>query len=78
MYPVVRNRGFFGAVSVLWIIQPALSGDVSPLQGNITFKEREVLKNLTVFSEDDEVNIELNSDFLFFYFPVNVSIFFIL
>uniref|UniRef100_A0A3P8WCF8 Adhesion G-protein coupled receptor V1 n=1 Tax=Cynoglossus semilaevis TaxID=244447 RepID=A0A3P8WCF8_CYNSE len=55
VYPVVRNRGFFGAVSVLWIIQPALSGDVSPLQGNITFKEREVLKNLTVFSEDDEI-----------------------
>lgn len=55
VYPVVRNRGHFGEVSVSWVLEPALPGDVSPLQGNITFKEREYLKNLTLFSEPDEV-----------------------
>eukprot|EP00064_Thunnus_orientalis_P005520 superscaffoldBa00000542_g5534 len=54
MYPVVRNRGHFGEVSVSWVLEPALSGDVSPLQGNITFKEGEYLKNLTLFSVPDE------------------------
>ncbi|XP_044225055.1 adhesion G-protein coupled receptor V1 isoform X2 [Thunnus albacares] len=55
MYPVVRNRGHFGEVSVSWVLEPALSGDVSPLQGNITFKEGEYLKNLTLFSVPDEI-----------------------
>ncbi|XP_041856249.1 adhesion G-protein coupled receptor V1 [Melanotaenia boesemani] len=55
VYPVVRNRGHFKEVSVLWILEPALSGDVSPLQGNITFKEGEYVKNLTVFSVPDEI-----------------------
>ncbi|XP_053180894.1 adhesion G-protein coupled receptor V1 [Scomber japonicus] len=55
VYHVVRNRGHFGEVSVSWVLEPALPGDVSPLQGNITFKEREYLKNLTLFSEPDEI-----------------------
>ncbi|XP_028269622.1 adhesion G-protein coupled receptor V1 [Parambassis ranga] len=55
VYPVVRNRGHFGEVSVSWVLEPALSGDVSPLQGNITFKEGEYLRNLTVFSVPDEI-----------------------
>ncbi|XP_041793349.1 adhesion G-protein coupled receptor V1 isoform X2 [Chelmon rostratus] len=55
VYPVVRNRGRFGEVSVSWVLEPALSGDVSPLQGNITFKEGEYLKNLTLFSVADEI-----------------------
>ncbi|XP_030273384.1 adhesion G-protein coupled receptor V1 isoform X2 [Sparus aurata] len=55
VYPVVRNRGHFGEVSVSWVLEPALSGDVSPLQGNITFKEGEYLKNLTLFSVPDEI-----------------------
>lgn len=55
VYPVVRNRGHFGEVSVSWVLEPALSGDVSPLQGNITFKEGEYLKNLTLLSVADEV-----------------------
>ena len=55
VYPVVRNRGHFGEVSVSWVLEPALSGDVSPLQGNITFMEGEFLKNLTLFSVPDEV-----------------------
>ncbi|KAF3695921.1 Monogenic audiogenic seizure susceptibility protein 1 -like protein [Channa argus] len=55
VYPVVRNRGNFGEVSVSWVLEPALSKDVSPLQGNITFKEGENLKNLTVFSVPDEL-----------------------
>ncbi|KAM7391822.1 hypothetical protein PAMP_022479 [Pampus punctatissimus] len=55
IYPVVRNRGHFGEVSVSWVLEPALSGDISPLQGNITFKEGEYLKNLTLFSVPDEI-----------------------
>ncbi|XP_040011455.1 adhesion G-protein coupled receptor V1 [Xiphias gladius] len=54
VYPVVRNRGHFREVSVLWVLEPALSGDVSPLQGNITFEVGEYLKNLTLFSVPDE------------------------
>ncbi|XP_070689817.1 adhesion G-protein coupled receptor V1 [Pempheris klunzingeri] len=55
VYPVVRNRGHFGEVSVSWVLEPAPTGDVSPLQGNITFKDGEYLKNLTLFSEPDEI-----------------------
>uniref|UniRef100_A0A4W6G876 Adhesion G-protein coupled receptor V1 n=1 Tax=Lates calcarifer TaxID=8187 RepID=A0A4W6G876_LATCA len=55
VYPVVRNRGHFGEVSVSWVLEPATSGDVSPLQGNITFKEGEYLKNLTLYSVPDEI-----------------------
>lgn len=57
VYPVVRNRGHFGEVSVFWVLEPALSGDVSPLQGIITFREGEHLKNLTLFSVPDEVKL---------------------
>ncbi|XP_075324846.1 adhesion G-protein coupled receptor V1 [Odontesthes bonariensis] len=55
VYLVARNRGHFEEVSVSWVLEPALSGDVSPLQGNITFKEGEYLKNLTLFSVPDEI-----------------------
>ncbi|XP_040899032.1 adhesion G-protein coupled receptor V1 [Toxotes jaculatrix] len=55
VYPIVRNRGHFREVSVLWVLEPSLSGDVSPLQGNITFGEGEYLKNLTLFSVPDEI-----------------------
>ncbi|XP_061753493.1 adhesion G-protein coupled receptor V1 [Nerophis ophidion] len=54
-YPVKRNRGFFGEVSVSWILEPAASEDVSPIQGNITFKEGEQLQNLTLLSLPDEI-----------------------
>ncbi|XP_077943744.1 adhesion G-protein coupled receptor V1 [Gasterosteus aculeatus] len=55
VFPVVRNRGNFGEVSVSWVLEPARSGDVSPLQGNITFMERQYLNNLTLFSIPDEI-----------------------
>ncbi|XP_034025926.1 adhesion G-protein coupled receptor V1 isoform X1 [Thalassophryne amazonica] len=55
VYPVVRNRGHFGEVSVSWAMEPLLSGDVSPIQGNVTFGEGEYLKNLSVFSLPDEI-----------------------
>uniref|UniRef100_A0A3Q2DXJ8 Adhesion G-protein coupled receptor V1 n=1 Tax=Cyprinodon variegatus TaxID=28743 RepID=A0A3Q2DXJ8_CYPVA len=55
VYPVVRNRGHFGEVSVLWVLEPALAGDVMPVQGNITFQEGEYLKNLTLSSVPDEI-----------------------
>uniref|UniRef100_A0A8D3DRH1 Adhesion G-protein coupled receptor V1 n=1 Tax=Scophthalmus maximus TaxID=52904 RepID=A0A8D3DRH1_SCOMX len=55
VYPVVRNRGHFGEVSVSWVLEPALSGDVSPLQGSITFEDGAYLKNLTLSSVPDEI-----------------------
>ncbi|KAM9857814.1 adhesion G-protein coupled receptor V1 [Aulostomus maculatus] len=54
-YPVVRKRGLFGEVSVPWVLAPPLSADVHPLQGNITFKEGEYMKNLTLLSVPDEI-----------------------
>ncbi|XP_054629148.1 adhesion G-protein coupled receptor V1 isoform X2 [Dunckerocampus dactyliophorus] len=54
-YTVERNRGLFGEVLVSWILEPAASEDVSPIQGNITFKEGEYLKNFTLLSLPDEI-----------------------
>uniref|UniRef100_A0A8K9V586 Adhesion G-protein coupled receptor V1 n=1 Tax=Oncorhynchus mykiss TaxID=8022 RepID=A0A8K9V586_ONCMY len=53
-YPVVRNRGLFGKVSVSWFLEPHMSADVSPVQGYIVFAEGEYMKNLTLFSVPDE------------------------
>ncbi|XP_026177361.1 adhesion G-protein coupled receptor V1 isoform X2 [Mastacembelus armatus] len=61
VYPVVRNRGHFGEVGVSWVLEPALSRDVSPLQGDIIFKEGENLKNLTLFSVPDEIPEEMEN-----------------
>ncbi|XP_041643632.1 adhesion G-protein coupled receptor V1 [Cheilinus undulatus] len=55
VYPVIRNRGHFREVSVSWVLEPTLSGDVNPVQGNITFMEGEYSKNLTLFSVPDEI-----------------------
>uniref|UniRef100_A0A3B4ZW94 Adhesion G-protein coupled receptor V1 n=1 Tax=Stegastes partitus TaxID=144197 RepID=A0A3B4ZW94_9TELE len=57
----VRNRGHFEEVSVSWVLEPFMSGDVRPLQGNITFKEGEYLKNLTLFSVPDEIPEEMEN-----------------
>ncbi|XP_053084899.1 adhesion G-protein coupled receptor V1 isoform X1 [Pangasianodon hypophthalmus] len=54
-YPIVRERGRFGNVSVLWILEPTFSGDVTPVQGEVVFTAGEYLKNLTLFSKPDEV-----------------------
>uniref|UniRef100_A0A3B4G959 Adhesion G-protein coupled receptor V1 n=1 Tax=Pundamilia nyererei TaxID=303518 RepID=A0A3B4G959_9CICH len=61
LYPVMRNRGHFGKVSVLWVLEPALSGDVRPVRGSITFEEGEYLKNLTLFSVPDEIPEEMEN-----------------
>ncbi|CDQ94563.1 unnamed protein product [Oncorhynchus mykiss] len=58
-YPVVRNRGLFGKVSVSWVLEPHMSADVSPVQGYIVFAEGEYMKNLTLFSVPDEVKLSL-------------------
>ncbi|MED6250420.1 Adhesion G-protein coupled receptor V1 [Ataeniobius toweri] len=55
VYPIVRNRGLFQEVSVQWVLDRALTGDVVPVEGNITFKEGEYLKNLTLYSIPDEI-----------------------
>ena len=57
VYPIIRNKGSFGEVSVSWFIEPALTGDVSPTEGSITFMEGEFLKNLSIFSLPDEVKL---------------------
>ncbi|XP_017551078.2 adhesion G-protein coupled receptor V1 isoform X2 [Pygocentrus nattereri] len=54
-YPIVRGRGHFGNVSVLWVLEPTYSGDVTPVQGEVVFAEGEYLKNLTLFSKPDEI-----------------------
>ncbi|XP_055742122.1 adhesion G-protein coupled receptor V1 isoform X1 [Salvelinus fontinalis] len=54
-YPVVRNRGHFGKVSVSWVLEPHMSADVSPIQGYVVFAEGEYVKNLTLFSLPDEL-----------------------
>ena len=59
-YPIVRNRGRFGNVSVAWVLEPGTSGDVRPVEGYIEFSEGEYLKNLTLFSEPDEVILSLS------------------
>lgn len=56
-YPIVRGRGRFGNVSVLWILEPTYSGDITPVQGAVVFTEGEYMKNLTLFSKPDEVKI---------------------
>uniref|UniRef100_A0A8C5D7Y0 Adhesion G-protein coupled receptor V1 n=1 Tax=Gouania willdenowi TaxID=441366 RepID=A0A8C5D7Y0_GOUWI len=61
VYPVVRNKGHFEEVSVWWVLEPALSADVIPLQGNITFMEGESLKNLTVYSNPDGIPEDLEN-----------------
>lgn len=59
VYPVVRNKGHFGEVSVSWVLDPPLSGDVSPLQGELTFRAEERLKNITLLAAPDEVGLRL-------------------
>ncbi|KAK0155883.1 G-protein coupled receptor 98 [Merluccius polli] len=54
-YPVMRNRGRFGAVSVSWLLDPGGSGDVRPTRGVLVFQEGEFIKNLTVASVPDEI-----------------------
>lgn len=53
----MRGRGRFGNASVLWILEPTLSGDVTPVQGEVVFTEGEYLKNLTLYSKPDEVKV---------------------
>ncbi|XP_072520807.1 adhesion G-protein coupled receptor V1 isoform X2 [Salminus brasiliensis] len=61
-YSIMRGRGHFGNVSVLWILEPTYSGDVTPVQGEVVFAEGEYLKNLTLYSKPDEIPEE-NEEF---------------
>ncbi|XP_073670715.1 adhesion G-protein coupled receptor V1 isoform X2 [Paramisgurnus dabryanus] len=54
-YPIGRSKGTFGNVSVIWVLKPMHSGDISPVQGEIFFAEGENLKNLALFSVPDEI-----------------------
>ncbi|XP_058512174.1 adhesion G-protein coupled receptor V1 [Ochotona princeps] len=59
VYRVVRNRGNFGNISVLWIVSPDFTQDVSPVQGIVFFGEQEFWKNITVYSLPDEIPEEM-------------------
>lgn len=57
VYGVIRNRGNFGDVSVLWVVRPDFTQDVFPIQGTIFFGDQEFSKNITIYSLPDEVNV---------------------
>ncbi|KAK7934133.1 hypothetical protein WMY93_005029 [Mugilogobius chulae] len=61
VFPVIRRKGTFGEVSVSWTIEPALTEDISPTEGIITFKEGEFLRNLSLTSVPDEIPEDLES-----------------
>uniref|UniRef100_A0AAV2MS74 Staphylococcus aureus surface protein A n=1 Tax=Knipowitschia caucasica TaxID=637954 RepID=A0AAV2MS74_KNICA len=61
VYPVIRRKGTFGAVSVSWSVEPTTTKDVSPTEGIITFMEGEYLKNLSLTSVPDEVPEDLEN-----------------
>ncbi|XP_035385851.1 adhesion G-protein coupled receptor V1 [Electrophorus electricus] len=54
-YHIVRGWGWFGNVSVLWVLEPTSSRDVTSVQGEVVFAEGEYLKNLTIYSNPDEI-----------------------
>ncbi|XP_069912554.1 adhesion G-protein coupled receptor V1 [Oryctolagus cuniculus] len=59
VYGIMRNGGSFGNVSVLWVVSPDFTQDVSPLQGTVFFGDQEFSKNISVYSLPDEVPEEM-------------------
>ncbi|XP_036868013.2 adhesion G-protein coupled receptor V1 [Manis javanica] len=59
VYGVIRNRGNFGDVSVLWVVHPDFTQDVFPIQGTIFFGDQEFSKNITIYSLPDEIPEEM-------------------
>ncbi|GCB84258.1 hypothetical protein scyTo_0025000, partial [Scyliorhinus torazame] len=52
-FPVIRDRGTFGDVSVFWIVDPIFTNDVYPVQGVVNFNNAESSKNITLQSLPD-------------------------
>uniref|UniRef100_H0V266 Adhesion G-protein coupled receptor V1 n=1 Tax=Cavia porcellus TaxID=10141 RepID=H0V266_CAVPO len=59
VYGVIRNRGNFGDVSVLWVVSPDFTQDVFPVQGTVFFGDQEFSKNITIYSLPDEIPEEM-------------------
>lgn len=57
VFSIIRNQGTFGNVTVFWAIHPVSTKDIFPEQGTVFFGNEEFLKNITVYSLPDEVNI---------------------
>uniref|UniRef100_A0A4W3JB69 Adhesion G-protein coupled receptor V1 n=1 Tax=Callorhinchus milii TaxID=7868 RepID=A0A4W3JB69_CALMI len=55
IFPVIRDQGSFGNVSVFWIIDPIFTEDVYPVQGMVSFNSAESSKNITLQSLPDEI-----------------------
>ncbi|XP_067885769.1 adhesion G-protein coupled receptor V1 [Heterodontus francisci] len=60
-FPVIRDRGTFGNVSVYWIVEPAFTNDVYPVQGVINFNSAESSKNITLQSLPDSIPEEIET-----------------
>ncbi|XP_069483725.1 adhesion G-protein coupled receptor V1 isoform X2 [Ambystoma mexicanum] len=58
-YSVIRNQGHFGNITITWIIEPAFTNDVFPIQGTVYFGDSEFLKNITIYSVPDEIPEDL-------------------
>ncbi|XP_043565048.1 adhesion G-protein coupled receptor V1 isoform X2 [Chiloscyllium plagiosum] len=60
-FPVIRDRGVFGNVSVFWIVDPAFTNDVYPVQGVVNFNSAESSKNITLQSLPDAIPEEVQT-----------------
>ncbi|XP_067838274.1 adhesion G-protein coupled receptor V1 [Heptranchias perlo] len=60
-FPVIRDRGTFGNVSVHWIVDPAFTNDVYPVQGVVNFNSAESSKNITLQSLPDAIPEEMET-----------------
>uniref|UniRef100_UPI00398F1058 adhesion G-protein coupled receptor V1 isoform X2 n=1 Tax=Pristiophorus japonicus TaxID=55135 RepID=UPI00398F1058 len=60
-FPLIRDRGTFGNVSVYWIVDPAFTNDVYPVQGVVNFNGAESSKNITLQSLPDAIPEEIET-----------------
>ncbi|XP_078070005.1 adhesion G-protein coupled receptor V1 [Mustelus asterias] len=60
-FPVIRDRGTFGNVSVFWIVDPTFTNDVYPVQGVVNFNNAESSKNITLQSLPDAIPEDIES-----------------
>ncbi|XP_038661208.1 adhesion G-protein coupled receptor V1 isoform X3 [Scyliorhinus canicula] len=60
-FPVIRDRGTFGDVSVFWIVDPIFTNDVYPVQGVVNFTNAESSKNITLQSLPDAIPEEIET-----------------
>ncbi|XP_048383057.2 adhesion G-protein coupled receptor V1 isoform X4 [Stegostoma tigrinum] len=66
-FPIIRDRGTFGNVSVFWNVDPAFTNDVYPVQGVVNFNSAESSKNITLQSLPDAIPEEIETFTIFLY-----------